>query len=170
MPTIKLISMGKISSALPRGLVLDSDTPTSPNKSRVVIKQKRSDNLQSFYYGIKSDGDQKTGFLATYDLKYVLVVSNDMEHGGRVICYREATGIANGGQWPSWITDEMLFRVEKESSKPDLVRFWCLVSGKNLVMDVAEMVDKEGTVIIAYPRKDGVHQNQLFRLENPLQF
>ena len=111
----------------------------------------------------KSTSDKRSGFLATYDLKYVLTATLT---GTSEVRYIETpTVIANGAPFPTWVTPEMMFDIQRKDN--DLYQLVSMVDrSPKLVMDVSQMVDKEGNTIIVYPLKDGVHRNQLFKLQN----
>ncbi len=161
--TIVLKSIGRIISALPNGLVLDCEQPDKPHQSRVVIKRAGEGNLQHFYLCCKSTGDKSIGFLATYDLKNVLMAT--LTGASEVRYIQSPSVIANGAPFPTWVTPEMMFDIQQKDS--GLCQLVSMVDRTpKLVMDVFQMVDKEGNTIIVYPMKDGVHKNQLFKLQN----
>ena len=144
---------------------MSSDDSGCPHDSRVILQTPGSGdvaNLEDFYFGIPSQGDSTIGFLATYDLKYVLQVTpaND-DNGEQEIHYFKAPStIANGGAYPSWVTDEMKFKLNKSGMQYTIES----ETSDNPVMDVAYGYDQLGNFIIAYPPHSG--DNQKFILQN----
>ena len=75
--------------------------------------------------------------------------------------------IVNGAAFPTWITEDMLFKLDAMDHTRSLVRF----ISKTLpdkVIDVRHSEDREGTLIIVYRIKTDGNDNQIFKLENPV--
>ena len=89
------------------------------------------------------------GFIATYDLQYVLQVTpaNNVNGLREIRYFKAPSAIANGAAFPSWVTDEMKFKLNRSGEQYTIVSE---VSG-NPVLDVAYGSDQPGSFIIAYP-------------------
>ena len=169
---MNLISIGRITSALPKGLVLGNNKTRSSevNESKVIITSPDASHLQSFILCTKVSGDQKTGFLASDDLEYVLKVISLKDNSRKEVHYIKApSGRINKDEpFPTWVTPAMMFQVERTDQRGPLYRITSNVNQQDstkLVMDVDQEVDEIGTAIIVCSVKSGVHNNQLFKLE-----
>ena len=84
---LETVSVGKIMSTLPKALILGCATPDNPDNSRLIMRTRSGDNLESFYLCRKMDSKME-GFLATYDLRFVLHVSNERDaENNRIVHY-----------------------------------------------------------------------------------
>ena len=163
---VTLVSIGRIISDLGNSYYLDSATPKSLLQSTLVLSDATPDHSQHFYAGFGSNPDQF--FLATYDLKYVLHVTNRYSpRGNRLVEYANATEpIVHNGPYPSFITSTMLFTKEISCSA-DVFRFKSLGLSIPTYLDVEANVDRPGTPIIAYPFNKEQRGNQCFDTQNP---
>ena len=104
------------------GLILGSSDPSNPLNSQLVLSKdgNQSSNLQLFYFGIQEGGDANLGFLVTQDLKYIIAPSDtdrDAKYN-EIFHYFSANGsLSNGGEYPSWIPDNMMFNLKKVDEK-----------------------------------------------------
>ena len=154
-----------IKSILPNGFVLNSDQPYNPHGSRVIIRTAGGNgNLETFRFCTKSS-DHKNhhmiGLLASYDLKYILQVSSNVDGElWRYLNYIIAPGpIVSGEPWPNWVTPDMVFnvdwlplRVVVDWPPPAFYVISSAVSQhKDLAFDVFQNKDEEGNFVVVYP-------------------
>ena len=162
--TIVLISIGRIFTMLPSHLVLDSASPDDLPKSAVVLAEPTPANSQHFYLGFTSGDSILDGpsFIATYDLQYILEVSN-----GKVVYTPVPPDVflVNGAPWPNdFLTPDKLYYIVRLCNN-GAVRFEPK-SADGSALDVHYSDDSVGQSIIVFPFHAGV--NQCFGTENPI--
>ena len=131
------------------GLILGSSDPSNPLNSRLVLSKdgNQSSNLQLFYFGIQEGGDDYVGFLVTHDLKYIIGPSDtdiDAKYN-KIFHYFSANGsLSNGGEYPTWISDNMMFSLKKVGEK---TYSFYTKSDTAYLMQSDALEDEVGTVI-----------------------